>query len=80
MANNYRDSVNGMTVVPTVGTVAKYGRLYASADVVAGTIIFGDGTTLSNFPIIKGYHPLWVKSVTNASIANTLYVATQDRV
>ena len=80
MSQNYRDSVDGMTVVPSpAGTLDKIGRLYASADCTAN-VTFLDGTVISAFPIIKGHHPIWVRSVANASAANTLYISTQSRI
>ena len=79
MSQNYRDSVDGAIVVPTAATVNQIGRLYASQDVTAN-VTFKSGVQINAFPIIKGHHPFWVKSVANASIANALYVTTQSMI
>ncbi len=66
----------GMVVVPNSATVVnvKEGWLYATADATVN-VTFQDETTFVAFPLAKGVVlPVGIKSASNASLANTVFV------
>jgi hypothetical protein len=68
---------DGMTPI-VAGVPSRNVGLYANQAVTA-TVTFKDGTSIAAFAFVAGWHPLELRSVSNASIANALYWATQSQ-
>ena len=61
-----------------VGVPSRNVGLYCNAACTAN-VVFKDGTTITGLAFVAGWHPLELRSIGTASVANALYWATQSQ-
>ena len=64
---------------PIVAGVPAFNVGLYCAVACTANVVFRNGATITALPFVAGWHPLELRSVGNASVANALYWATQSQ-